>query len=303
MCHNLVINGTTIKIVRDDIFPFIGGGSKARKAIQYERFLREHRYNAVVTTGGIQSNHNRAIALMAARNGWRCHLVYHGTHERFMAENGNALLVRNTDADLQFVEPSQISDAMDAAMQRYTAQGLRPYYITGGGHDLPGGIAYVNAVHELYQYGIANNWKPTHIFHASGTGSTQAGIMVGLDLVGWSDVKVIGISVARQKQRGEQVVTEFANRLARHYGLEGDYAGHVIFNTDYLYGGYENFTPQMKAFLDESMKQTGLIFDTTYSGKAFYAMCDILNKGGISDIHDKESVLFWHTGGLMNLMK
>ena len=78
-------------MVRDDIFPFIGGGSKARKAIAYEQYLKEHEYNAVVTTGGIQSNHNRAIALMAARNGWKCHLVYHGTEERFNSEKGNAL--------------------------------------------------------------------------------------------------------------------------------------------------------------------------------------------------------------------
>ena len=60
--------GHILTILRDDLFPFIGGGSKARKAIAYEAFLKENGYNALVTCGGIQSNHNRAIALMAARN-------------------------------------------------------------------------------------------------------------------------------------------------------------------------------------------------------------------------------------------
>lgn len=68
------VGGMPLKLVRDDLYPFIGGGSKARKAVAYEQYLREGDYNAVVTCGGVQSNHNRAMALMCARNGWKCHL-------------------------------------------------------------------------------------------------------------------------------------------------------------------------------------------------------------------------------------
>lgn len=292
------INNRYVQVVRDDIYPAIGGGVKARKACYYESAMRQGSYDACVTTGGIQSNHNRAIALMCAKNGWRCHIVYHGTRQRFEAEKGNALLVRKSGATYEFVEAEQIGPAMDAAMNRLTAEGLKPMYIHGGGHDLPGGIALVEAVRELKEKCGAEDYKPDYIFHASGTGSTQAGIAVGLDLVGWSDVKLIGISVARQKERGTQVIEDFANLLADHYGIEKDYRGCIDFNTDYLCGGYERHTPEMAEFLDEVMKSTGLMFDTTYSGKALYGMCDYINK---NDIH--ANVLFWHTGGLMNLMK
>lgn len=47
--ENYTIEGVTIKIVRDDIFPFVGGGSKARKAVAYEKFLKKGGYNAIVT--------------------------------------------------------------------------------------------------------------------------------------------------------------------------------------------------------------------------------------------------------------
>ena len=47
------------------------------------------------------------------------------------------------------------------------------------------------------------------------------------------------------------------------------------------------------------MKETGLVFDTTYSGKAFYGMMDIIKKKGLKD----KKIVFWHTGGIMNLMK
>lgn len=298
LCQDFQVDNRTIKVVRDDIFPFIGGGSKARKAIAYEQYLKEHEYNAVVTTGGIQSNHNRAIALMAARNGWKCHLVYHGTEERFNSEKGNALLVRLTGASVEFVEASGISKAMNDAMERFTRQKCKPFYVTGGGHDLPGGIAFIDAVKELYQYGVVNNYKPDYIFHASGTGSTQAGIMVGLDLVGWSDVKVVGISVARQEERGKQIIAEFANRLGSYYGLGKDYTNEVLFNTDYLYGGYECYTHEMKDYLQKVMLHTGLIFDMTYSGKGFYGMMDVIKHHGLEG-----NILFWHTGGLMNMQK
>lgn len=255
-------------------------------------------YDACVTTGGIQSNHNRAIALMCARNGWKCHLVYHGTKERFDSENGNALLVRKSGAETEFVDAKNIGPSMDAAIDRLRQQGFKPMYIHGGGHDIPGGVALVEAVKELKNKCDMLGYKPEYIFHASGTGSTQAGIAVGLDLIGWSDVKLIGISVARQKERGTQVIEDFANMLAKHYGLETDYHGKIEFNTDYLCGGYENYSSKMVRFLDDVMCQTGIPFDTTYSGKALYGMIDLLEKNNITG-----NVLFWHTGGLMNLMK
>ena len=137
------------------------------------------------------------------------------------------------------------------------------------------------------------------IFHASGTGSTQAGIVVGLDRVGWNDVRVMGISVARQQERGRQVIVDFANMMARYYGMPQRYDDIVEFCSDYLCGGYEQFSPEMQKFLTNAMKCTGLVFDTTYSGKAFYGMMDTVQKRQLQD----KKLLFWHTGGIMNIMR
>lgn len=293
----ITVDDRRLMIVRDDLYPMQGGGNKARKALYYESQMINNGYDACVTTGGIQSNHNRAIAMMCARHGWKCHLVYHGSKERFMSEKGNALLVRKTGAEMSFTEANGIGPAMDSAMESLRERGFKPLYIHGGGHDLAGGMAFVEAVKELRHLCDSKGIRPRYIFHASGTGSTQAGIAVGLDLVGWSDVRLIGISVARQKERGTQVVEDFANMLASHYGVNKDYTGQINFITDYLCGGYENFTPQMSEYLDNVMANTGIMFDTTYSGKAFFGMMDYL-----SNHPEATDVLFWHTGGLMNLM-
>ena len=291
-----LIDDIPIKVVRDDLFPFIGGGSKARKAIEYEKYLKAGGYNAVVTCGGIQSNHNRAIALMAARNGWLCHLVVQGTEERFQTEKGNALLCRLAGAECEFIDPLETAAAMNRAMQAYEARGLRPFYIHGGGHDLPGGTCFVDAIMEMKRQGVE---KPEVIFLASGTGSTQAGIVVGLEMAGWGDVEVIGISVARQFEQGRRVIVDYANMLADHYGIKKAFFDRVDFVTDYLFGGYEQFIPEMDTYLKEIMRFTGMVFDTTYSGKGFYGMMHEIEKRKLRG----KKIVFWHTGGIMNIMK
>ena len=123
--------------------------------------------------------------------------------------------------------------------------------------------------------------------------------MVGLDKVGWNDVKVIGISVARQYDRGRQVIVDFADMLAYHYGIKEKYEHRVLFSSDYLFGGYEHYSEEMKLYLGQVMAKTGLLFDLTYSGKALWGMMDIVKKNKLG----KYNLLFWHTGGLLNVLK
>lgn len=288
-----------IKVIRDDLYPYVGGGSKARKAFAYQKRLIKGGYNAIVTCGGVQSNHNRAFALLAAENGWKCHLCVQGSEERFYSEKGNALLCRLAGAECEFISPIETAEAMDRAMNRLRTEGYRPFYVHGGGHDLPGGTCFVDAISELKHQCDEIGYKPDYVFLASGTGSTQAGIVVGLDLAGWSDVEVVGISVARQFERGRKVIVDFANELSSHYGLHNDYAEKIHFNTEYLCGGYESYSKEMSDYLYRIMKSTGVMFDTTYSGKGLYGMMQEIKTLGLQD----KRILFWHTGGLMNLLK
>lgn len=263
----------------------------------YTRFLIQHGYNAVVTCGGIHSNHNRAIAFMAMANGWKCHLVYHGKQEDFEKGGGNADLVKMSGASYEFVEVEDISNAMDKAMHSFQKQGLTPYYIHGGGHDLPGGEAFVDAIKELKSQCDVERYKPDYIFVASGTGSMQAGMAVGLDLVGWSDVKLIGISIARAQERGKKVIVDFANELAKHYGINKDYMDTISFVDGYVGKGYDKRSSKdEKRFTRKVYKESGLLVDETYSGKALYGMIDMIKKRKL-----KGNFLFWLTGGPLNV--
>lgn len=295
--EDATVDDTHIKIVREDKFSIFGGGNKARKALSYELFIKQNGYNAVVTCGGVHSNHNRAIALMAMANSWKCHLVYHGSRRDFNKSRGNADLVRMSGASYEFVEASAISNAMDGAMDKLIQMKLKPYYIHGGGHDMPGGIAFVEAIVELKKQCDAVSYKPDYIFVASGTGSMQAGMAVGLDVVGWYNVRLIGISIAREEKRGKKIIVDFANILAKHYGIEKDYTDFIYFNADYIDRGYDKKSSiKQRLFVQQVRRKNGFLLDEIYSGKALYGMIDFIKKNKL-----KGNFLFWLTGGPLNV--
>lgn len=285
-----------IRVFRDDLFPFLGGGNKGRKILFIEKDIKQRGCNAVVSTGGVQSNHCRAVAILAAQNHWPCTLVLHGDKERFYSESGNARIIKTSGANVIFVkDASEISECMDNAMDLYSKKNLNPYYIQGGGHTIDGGLAYIDAVRELEQYSISNNWFPEYIFLASGTGSTQAGILAGVSKYKIPS-KVIGISVAREKYRAEENINNFYTELCLAFNikrLDND----IIVLDDYLCGGYEKYNPELKKLSLDSVRKYGFTLDTTYTGKAFYGMLDYIKQNNINS-----NILFWHTGGIFNFL-
>lgn len=282
-----------ILVVRDDLYPSLGSGNKGRKMDQIGSELLKNGFDAVITTGGIQSNHCRATAIFAAQHKIPCTLVIHGDETRFHDEGGNAKLMRDTKAKILFTDANGISDAMDAAMDQYAKNGCQPYYLRGGGHTLDGGLAYVNAVDELLD---KIQKVPDYIFLASGTGSTQAGIMAGLTK-NKVNCEVIGISVARGSKRAENIVTKSYQELCKHLDVDSFPKNKITVLDDYLCGGYEKFNPAIKEISNNSISKYGFPLDTTYTAKAFFGMLDHIKANKL-----RGNIFFWHTGGLLNYL-
>jgi D-cysteine desulfhydrase len=178
-------------------------------------------------------------------------------------------------------------------MDELAGDGRKPFYLYGGGHTAHGVMAYQDALIE-FDTAWRHEEPPSCIFLASGTGSTQAGLMAGCRKLGWKDTRVRGISVARERKRGLAAVWEslaFIGELPVHYRDE------THFEDAFLFGGYGRGTPGLNEFTEVIAAGSGLILDTTYTGKAFYGMTEILAKE-----KPRGEVVFWHTGGLLNLM-
>jgi D-cysteine desulfhydrase len=279
-------------VARDDAFPLFLGGNKARKMVKIIEDIENKNCNAVITTGGIQSNHCRVTALACASKGWECLLILHGSGKQFLSEKGNALIMRLSNAKVKFVDADSIGIEMDKAMFDLKDRGLNPYYLPGGGHNKAGVTAYVEAVQELKD-ALPSGYIMNNIFLASGTGSTQAGIIEGCRSVGWTETRVFGISIARQKQKGIASINQSLSYISTH---SNSYSNEIIFYDDFLLGGYGKSNMQLHGFVSDVAHNTGLIMDETYTGKAFWGMTEILKREMLGG-----NILFWHTGGILNL--
>lgn len=306
--------GIELLCKRDDMLPYYYGGNKVRKIFGICRQAEALGCDAFVTTGGLHSNHARVSALAAAARGWRTTLVLHAEPGAEVS-SGNALLARLAGAEIVLVEPGEIAVTMQEAMATFEKRGHTPFEIPGGGHCLSGSLGYVVAAHELAaQFGAPCD-APDYVIVASGTGTTQAGLIVGFEQLGWS-TRVLGISVARTQHRGTTVIDEACAELRVHFSSRGDspVRGAVPgldhlrngvdatrpteFFDDWVGGGYEQVYPELLETV-RCAARTGLILDPTYTGKAFQGLVSMVREG---KIEAGARVVFWHTGGLINLL-
>jgi len=252
-----------VMVKRDDLLPMSGGGNKVRKWWHIAEEVAAAGCDAVVTCGGIESNHCRVAALVCADRGWRCHLVLHGDPRALHQSRGNAFLALLAGAEASVVEPEQVGPAMDAAMNAFSDAGRRPYLVPGGGHCLAGALAYHDAVHELAQQ---HDWPaagPDWIVVASGTGATQAGIVAGVSSLGWA-TRVVGVSVARRNPRGSEGIAASLGEVAARLGLKG--VAPVEFRDEWVGAGYGQADERVLTTISSAARQWGLILDPTYTG-------------------------------------
>lgn len=275
---------------RDDMIPFSFGGNKARKAAEFYREIQQTDTDVIMTYGSNGSNHCRMIANMAAAMGLACHIISPEENRTIL---NNTRLVQDFGAVIETCPVDKVAGTIENRKESYKKQGKRPYFIAGGGHGNPGTEAYVKAYREIEAYEQECNTYFDYIFHASGTGATQAGLVCGSLLSGDKKRQIVGISIAREEERGRSVVKDsikdyLGERFETLYTEES-----LIFTDAYRCGGYGNYTEEAAKTIAQVMKREGIPMDTTYVGKAFCGMLAFLKERGIGN----KRILFIHTGG------
>lgn len=286
--------GVNLFLKRDDLFTATGGGSKARKLHYILKKAQEQGCNAVVTAGGSQSNHVRATALMCASLGMKMTAVIHD--QKPLNFTGNLKVTAWAGAKIAFVQMNEVKKVMDQEVANYIAAGDRPFYIWGGGHSVEGAFAYYKAVSELKDQ--LGDVEPDYVVVASGTGTTQAGLEVGVREL-FPRCRVLGVSVARDRERGTKVVIDSANELISALKSPLEPLENIHFDDTKMGNGYEDTFPELLEVITSMAKNHGLILDPTYSGKAFYGLTHYIKNGTIPT---GSTVIFWHTGSLMNAL-
>lgn len=286
-------------IKREDMIPFSFGGNKARKAAEFYKEIKASGADVVMTYGSNSSNHCRIIANMASAMGLACHIISPEENREILY---NTRLVEDFGAVIETCPVTEVSRTIDKRVEAYRQEGRNPYFIMGGGHGNPGTRACINTYREIAAYEEQTGICFDYVFHASGTGTTQAGLVSGMLLTESAkdkngqeagEKKIVGISIAREEARGREVVRQSIEEyLGDEYpSLYREEA--LIFTDAYRMGGYGKYTQDIKETIEEVMAKDGIPMDSTYVGKAFHGMKCYLKEHQIRG----KNILFVHTGG------
>ena len=277
-------------IKREDLIPFSFGGNKARKAALFFDDFDKGDYDCVVTYGSCSSNHCRIVANIAASKKIKC-VIISPTEDK--KETSNATLMQMFGADVRFVPLSSVHESIEKVLKELQSDGLKPFFIQGGGHGKLGTQAYVDCYNEIKEFEKNNSVFFDYIFLASGTGTTQAGLVVGQILNKDFDRKIVGISIARQNPRGRDVVIESIKEYLGKQYSDDLINKHSFFIDTYISGGYGKTNESINDEINNTMIKNGIPLDPTYTGKAFYGMKQYIKENNIQN----KNILFIHTGG------
>jgi len=294
-----LLGGPSLYIKRDDLLGLAGGGSKTRKLEFLVADALRQKADTLITGGAVQSNHCRLTLAAAVREGMKCRLVL---EERIAGSyrpdaGGNAILFRLLGAEEIRVVPggSDMMREMQSLAEDVRRSGGKPYVIPVGGSNELGDIGYAACAEEILSQCFEMGLIIDHLVCASGSGGTQAGLIVGF-YGNRSPVSVVGINVVRDQKDQEDIVHRLAGSTAAYMGIPGDIPKDAVNCLDaYLGPGYSLPTPEMAEAVRITARLEGILLDPCYTGKAMAGLLDLVRKGFF---RKEDRVLFLHTGGI-----
>lgn len=280
---------------RDDLLPFSFGGNKVRIAEKYFEDMKRKKCDCIITYGSNQSNLCRVIANMANRQNVDCYVIS-STDGEEKKDSNNSILVSLSKADIINCSKNNVSNTIEELIKRLKKLGRNPYYIYGDiygkGNEVVPIYAYLEAYEEIRNYEKTNHVVFDYIFHASGTGTTQSGLISGM--LKHKDVKkIVGISISRLAEYQRKVI--FDNIVSfKNINDENLIFDAINFEDKYICGGYGKYNNEIVNIVKQVLLCDGIPLDLTYTGKAFWGMSEYIKENNIKD----KNILFIHTGGL-----
>lgn len=283
-------------IKRDDLTDFALGGNKARMMEFFLKAVFDEKCDCLVAYGPAQSNLCRIVSAAAARYKRKCVLILEksGMAHALM---GNAIFTRLAGAEIIPVAVDEVVDTIDKTLDSLRKEGMNPYFIPGGGHSPLGIRSYVAAWQEIQQQSASAGLTFDYLFLATGTGTTQAGLLIG-KTEDASETKIVGISIARKAERGLTVLAEGFDQYSQLYGTTISIPQEErIFEDRYVGGRYGKITPDIVKVIEDVYRTDSIVLDPIYTAKAFNGMIQYLECRAITG----KNILFLHTGGLPGL--
>ena len=296
------LGGARLWAKRDDCNSGLAyGGNKTRKLEYLVADALAKGCDTLVSIGGVQSNHTRQVAAVAAHLGLGCVLVQESwvdwpdvVYDRV----GNIQLSRIMGADVRLVEAGfgiGFKESWEQALADVEAAGGKPYPIPAGAsdHEL-GGLGFARWAQE-----VAEQERELELFFdtivvCSVTGSTQAGMIAGF-AAQEPERRVIGIDGSARPAETREQVARIARRTAELIELGRDLReDEIVLDDRYHAGTYGIPDEQTLEAIRTAGRLEGMITDPVYEGKSMAGMIELVRSG---EIERGSNVLYAHLGG------
>ncbi|MCR9289301.1 pyridoxal-phosphate dependent enzyme [Saprospiraceae bacterium] len=269
-------------IKRDDLIHAEISGNKWRK-LKYNLIeAKKTNQSTLLTFGGAFSNHISAVAAAGAEFGFRTIGIIRG--EQVLPLNPTLSFAKKCGMDLHFINRTLYRNKNKPDYQNRLKNQFGDFFLLpeGGTNCLA-----LEGCSEIIQE-VKNKHIDTDYYCVScGTGGTISGIISGLN----GEKKVLGFSALK----GDFLTTEVFKLLNECVGKE--FSNWEIL-TEYHFGGYAKWTPELINFINQLYEETTIPFDPIYTGKMLFGIYDLIRK----DFFEKgSSLMVIHTGGLQGI--
>ncbi|WP_433183175.1 1-aminocyclopropane-1-carboxylate deaminase [Actinoallomurus sp. CA-150999] len=273
------------------------GGNKTRKLEYLVADALAQGCDTLVSIGGVQSNHTRQVAAVAARLGLKCVLVQESWvdwPDAVYDRVGNILLSRLLGADVRLVEAGfgiEFKESWEKALQDVRDRGGKPYAIPAGASDHRlGGLGFAGWAREVEEQERELGVFFDTVVVCSVTGSTQAGMVAGFAGKGR---RIIGIDGSAKPKETRDQITRIARNTASLIGTEIR-DDEVILDERYHAGTYGIPDEQTLEAMRLAARFEGMITDPVYEGKSMAGLVDLVTN---REIEAGSTVLYAHLGG------
>ncbi|KPC74208.1 1-aminocyclopropane-1-carboxylate deaminase [Streptomyces sp. NRRL WC-3753] len=300
------LGGASLWAKREDLNSGIAyGGNKTRKLEYLVADALAQGCDTLVSIGGVQSNHTRQVAAVAARAGLRCVLVQESWvdwPDAVYDKVGNILVSRLAGADVRLVRAGfgiGFKESWEQALKEVEDAGGKPYAIPAGASDHPlGGLGFAG-----WAYEVAEQERELGVFFdtvvvCSVTGSTQAGMVAGfraLEEAGGRPRRVVGIDASADPARTREQIARIADRTGRLIGVSSALTeADVELDERYHAGTYGIPDDTTLAAMRLAARTEGMVTDPVYEGKSMAGLVDLVTR---REIGADATVLYAHLGG------
>ena len=300
------LGGPEIFIKREDMTGLAFGGNKSRKLEYIIPDILAKPAEAVITWAGVQSNWCLQTAAACRVFGVTPWLLLFKTNDLPEEPDGNLLLDHILGAQVQirdsgsekFIDQDALDAAIAEVVQQVKAMGKVPYVVPIGG-SMPGGdmlvplgaLAYVDAFLEIQMQADHAQQTLDYVIHATGSGSTQAGLAVGAKATGGT-TKVLGVSVLEKSEDLRRDMLTIAQQTEQALGLDSEITAEDLIVLDgYIRDGYGIVNRDVALAVRTMAETEGLFLDPVYTGKAFIALLDLVKKAFSSQLIGSSSYI------------